>query len=225
MSVLPEPYWQDESRGLRLFHGDCREVCSTMPSGSVGGIVTDPPYRRQDLPWYEWLFREAGRLLADGGSLLVFVPQYAMPEVFSMPNDLPYRWTFAMRQTKHPRLPNGHLFFCVTQKLIGWWQKKPWDWPRTRVVDSFTVAEPTKTWHPWEQPVGWAKWCFDLLPEGRNVLDPFGGSGTVLVAAAETGRTADAIEVVSEHCAMTVARLTEDLTYGPPNLFNQQETQ
>lgn len=188
MCGLPEPYWQDEARDLRLFHGDCRVVCESMPDGSVGGIVTDPPYRRADLPWYQWLFTEAERLLSPGGTLLVFVPQYAMPEVFRMENALPYRWTFAMRQTRHPRLPNGNLFFCVTQKLIGWWQKKPWDFPRAWVVDSFTPEEPTKTRHPWQQPVGWAKWCFDLLPHGAHILDPFESHRSSMIRAGGNDR-------------------------------------
>ncbi len=42
--TLPEPYWQDEARGLRLFHGDCRDILPCFADGECGSVITDPPY-------------------------------------------------------------------------------------------------------------------------------------------------------------------------------------
>lgn len=39
---MPEPYYQDES--VTLYHGDCLEVMAAMESGSIGSVLTDPPY-------------------------------------------------------------------------------------------------------------------------------------------------------------------------------------
>jgi site-specific DNA-methyltransferase (adenine-specific) len=36
------PYYQ--SGGVTLYHGDCRDVLARLPAGSVGHVVTDPPY-------------------------------------------------------------------------------------------------------------------------------------------------------------------------------------
>jgi len=42
--MLPEPYWQDREKGLDLYCGDCAEVMLQFPAGSVGLVVTSPPY-------------------------------------------------------------------------------------------------------------------------------------------------------------------------------------
>jgi DNA modification methylase len=36
------PYYQHG--GITIYHGDCLEVVAGMPSGSVDGVITDPPY-------------------------------------------------------------------------------------------------------------------------------------------------------------------------------------
>jgi site-specific DNA-methyltransferase (adenine-specific) len=42
VEVGVRPYYQDEA--VTIYHGDCREVCATLPNASVDMIFTDPPY-------------------------------------------------------------------------------------------------------------------------------------------------------------------------------------
>ena len=51
MSDRPQPYWQDEERGLTIYHGDCREVLPTFADGEFGSVVTDSPYGVLKEPW------------------------------------------------------------------------------------------------------------------------------------------------------------------------------
>ena len=41
---------------------------------------------------------------------------------------------------------------------------------------------------------------------GDAVLDPFGGAGSTLIAAEQTGRTAHLVEIDPRHCDTIVAR-------------------
>jgi site-specific DNA-methyltransferase (adenine-specific) len=50
MSVLPEPYWSDDS--VTLYHGDAREILPHLTR--VDAIITDPPYGETSLAWDRW---------------------------------------------------------------------------------------------------------------------------------------------------------------------------
>ena len=45
--------------------------------------------------------------------------------------------------------------------------------------------------------------------KGATVLDPFGGSGTTLLAAEQTGRSAATIELDPRYCDVIIARWME----------------
>ncbi len=62
--------------------------------------------------------------------------------------------------------------------------------------------------HPTVKPLALMRWLLTLVvPPGGVVLDPFAGSGSTLVAAAELGITAIGIEQDAESCAIARQRL------------------
>jgi ParB-like chromosome segregation protein Spo0J len=68
---------------LKLLHGDFRDVCrKEISDDSIDLIFTDPPYTKKDLHLYEQLGIEATRMLKEGGSLIMYAPHYALPEIF-----------------------------------------------------------------------------------------------------------------------------------------------
>lgn len=61
--------------------------------------------------------------------------------------------------------------------------------------------------HPTQKPVALAVWCFEKYGEpGDVVLDLFAGSGSSLIAAEQTGRTALLMEMSEAYCDVIVSR-------------------
>ena len=84
---------------------------------------------------------------------------------------------------------------------------------RTNVWDYAGISSMSKTraeelaMHPTVKPVALvADAILDVTKRGSLVLDPFGGSGTTLVAAEKTGRVARLIEFDPLYCDVIVRR-------------------
>jgi DNA modification methylase len=78
--------------------------------------------------------------------------------------------------------------------------------------------------HPTVKPVALvADAIRDVTHRGHVVLDPFGGSGTTLIAAHTTGRTARLMEIDPVYCDVTIRRF-EKLTGKAATLSGSGET-
>jgi hypothetical protein len=80
---------------LRLYHSDFRRLTERqIPSESVDLIFTDPSDTEDCLPIYQDLARFGNKRLKQGGSLVTYVPQSALPTIFNYmsSNNLQYRW-------------------------------------------------------------------------------------------------------------------------------------
>jgi site-specific DNA-methyltransferase (adenine-specific) len=203
----PAPYYADGR--VRLYHGDFREVLTSLPDASVDLVLTDPPYARAYLWCWPVLARESYRLLRDRGSLVTLLGHYQVPEVTATfeKSGLRYWWLLAVGQHHRTRLPGKGV--CVYWKPALWYVKG-----RRRVdlpdfpMDFIAGDKPAKSVHPWEQGLGFFRhWCERLTWPGEVVLDPFAGSGTALVAAKSCRRRAVGVEVEERYCAEAARRL------------------
>lgn len=95
------------------------------------------------------------------------------------------------------------------------------------VIASNETAE--KNGHPVPKPVGWMRWLVALTTRrGETVLDPFMGSGTTGVAAAEQGRSFIGIERERRYFDIACERIERAYAQGsliPPEqpVMQQQE--
>ena len=80
-----------------------------------------------------------------------------------------------------------------------------WEYPAVRMQSRLSKGAPLL--HPTVKPVGLlADILLDASQQGDIVLDPFGGSGSTLLAAERTGRTARVVELSPHYCDVILHR-------------------
>ena len=182
---------------------DIQELLPALPDGSVNCLFTDPPYDTESQWLYTYIYTESHRVLAQGGHLVMIVPQYCLdpynsqlraylPEDWVPDQNFRLRWEINMNQEEgpHPRLVNSNRNIEVVHKSLLWWTKYPVRMPDYRNLrDSFDnkplpVADRK---HKWQQSETWAEFCVQLCNPFDVVLDPLMGTGTLpLVALRQT---------------------------------------
>ncbi len=60
--------------------------------------------------------------------------------------------------------------------------------------------------HPTEKPVKLFEWCIETTNVSGIVLDPYGGSGTTIIAAENLARQCRAVEISPSYCAVALDR-------------------
>jgi DNA modification methylase len=87
-------------------------------------------------------------------------------------------------------------------------------------MNSFGKNQKDLALHPTVKPVAMVKDAIrDVTKREEIVLDPFGGSGTTLIAAEQTGRVARLMELDPVYCDV-ICRRFEDLT-GKPAILEE----
>jgi len=79
------------------------------------------------------------------------------------------------------------------------WDKNP------RINDEASESNQKRV-HPTQKPIALALHCFDRYDFGKNVLDLFGGSGSTLLAAEQSGRTCFMMEIVPYYVDVIIKR-------------------
>jgi 16S rRNA G966 N2-methylase RsmD len=194
---------------LGIVTGDFRMAAADLPDESVDLIFTDPPYDNESVSLYEDLAQLAARVLVEGGSLLCYAGHKAQFSIVPLMNPLlTLNWVNAcVHAAGSARLPGAGVF--AGWKPILWFVK---DRRCTQELIADTVrGGRNKEDHPWQQAVGEAAYYIEhLCPPGGIVLDPFAGSGTTCVAAAQLGRRYVAYEIDPDTAARARARVAEE---------------
>ena len=197
-------YYEEENPDIRIYLGDCLEILPLLPK--VDLVVTDPPYGLER-------FRRK-----DGGNSKKITSFGDSDENWN--NYKPTRETF----DKILKLSNKHIIWGMnnfdlptTEHFLVWdkEQKMPsfaecelaWSSLSTPARIKRLRFEMDKM-HPAQKPVFLLTWCITLGGEDiKNVLDPFLGSGTTLVACKELNRNGIGIEISEKYCAIAKQRL------------------
>jgi DNA modification methylase len=80
------------------------------------------------------------------------------------------------------------------------------------------ASERGKRVHPTQKPCALAEWAFSVIDpkdERKTVLDVFGGSGSTLIAAHRTGRTAAIVEASPAYVDVIAARWEAETSVTP----------
>lgn len=203
--------------------GDARELAKRIPDNSVDLIFTDPPYAEIHL--YEWLSREATRVLKPGSACLAYCGIGYLPQTHdAMRNGgLSYRWRLVTRMVMSKEF-HGRLQ-VTTQECL--WYEKGHSKPYGSIWDcDFST---TKGMHMVDGS-NWGKGNVMLYRylnafsrPGDIVWEPFAGSGSIPSVCKMLNRRYIAFEV--NPISAERARLRVEQTQPPlPGLEVEQQT-
>jgi site-specific DNA-methyltransferase (adenine-specific) len=197
-----QPYYDTE--GITIYHADCRDVLPTLERPSV--IIADPPYgvasRRGD-----------GKIRRPvAGDDVTFDPQHLLD--LDVPTVLFGANNFASL------LPDtrGWLIWDKTFPECAEQSQAELAWTnfvagiRTHREAYHGFMRKRDGWlHPTQKPVGLFRWILGLrwTPQRDPVVDPYMGSGPVLVAAKSMGFRGIGIEIEERYCEIAANRLRQ----------------
>lgn len=221
-----KPYY--EHSGIRIFHGDCREILLEI-NIVPGAIITDPPYGIDINPGLKAMphqgHLEHPRIVGDDEP---FDPRHLLS--YKCPMILWGGNNFA------PRLPDSNAWVVWDKRdgrepdaffgdaELAWTNltggvrivRFPWASASQRNTDGH--------WHGTQKPVAVMRWCIDrigwitgpakLREWSGPILDPYAGSGTTLCAAKLLNRPAVGIEIEEKYCEMAAKRLSQEVLFG-----------
>lgn len=209
-----KPYYQHA--GITIYHGDCREVLPTLTE-KVDLVLTDPPY---GMNWNGEV-----RIGPNGTGGKAKSRNYG---VTIQGDDKPFDplpligyskvviWGFHHMSS---RLPEGSMLVWLKRYDSGFgsflsdadtaWMKGGCGVYCVRDVS--LQGESSTRVHPCQKPVSLMLWCLKQAKATGLVLDPYMGSGTVLVAAKQYGLPATGIEIEERYCEIAAKRLAQEV--------------
>jgi site-specific DNA-methyltransferase (adenine-specific) len=213
---MVEPYYRDAL--TTLYHGDARDILPELPRASV--LITDPPYgvnwaghsagTREwsaiagdaDDDMARWLFTR----LDCADDAVVFGANY-------FPHLLPHRGRWICWDK---RLTDAADRMLGSPFEIAWTSKQHGFDRMYRIMHGGVVNDDGgRRVHPTQKPVRlFAGIMADMFPDAESVVDPFAGSGSVLVAARLSGVPSVGIEIDRGYCDAIAERLSQGLLFG-----------
>lgn len=185
-----------------------------IADNSIDLIFTDPPYPLAYLDCYDWLAKEAARVLKPGGFIAAMCGGIALNRIYRMFDEaqLEYYWQCEVGKTEHNTsgvwLGKKSFVATATKPIIVYSKGSPRE--SSYFVNLYYSNMPDKRYHHWGQDIGSARYYIEAFTsEGDVVLDPFIGGGTTAVACELIGRRCIGFDVDVAAIETTRARLLE----------------
>ena len=192
-----------------LYLGDCRDILPTLPR--VDAVITDPPYgifacggkwgKKADLQWDKEA-PDISVLLDAANEVIVWGGNY-----FPLP---PSRgWLVWYKRDSVPSAADVELAWTNIDM-------------NARLIDQTIAAtNAERAGHPTQKPLRVMLWTVGFVPNAQTILDPFMGSGTTGVAAAQMGRKFIGIEREPKYFDIACERI--ERAYAQGTLFDPAE--
>jgi DNA modification methylase len=217
----------------RLLCGSATEMAAVekvLAGGLADMVFTDPPYnvayegktsKKLKIDndalggkFYEFLRDACANMLAvTNGAIYICMSSSELHTLYRAFTDAGGHWsTFVIWAKHHFTLGRSDYQRQYEPILYGWRQGSDHFWCGDRNQgDVWAIKRPMANLeHPTMKPVELVERAIRNSSKGRDtVLDPFGGSGTTLIACHKTGRQARLIELDPKYCDVIVRRWQE----------------
>lgn len=204
----------------RLKCGDStdREAVARLVSGEVDVCITDPPYgignspsEKNDYHSYE---DSAENLLETIKGFLPIARDLAKVTVMTcgVKNHFMYpKPSWVMAWFTPAGTGRGPWGFCCWQPILCYGKDPKLSTGQGSHPDALVHTEASQDLdHPCPKPIEFWKWLVRRVSEtGQTLYDPFGGSGTTVIAAEALERTAYLMELDPRYCDVIVRRWQE----------------
>lgn len=218
-----KPYYSDDL--VTLYHGDCREI---LPTISADVLVTDPPYGI-GLANHDSSGTRSNRSFAVvgddsqeiGDMAIAWADRREIPVIVFASPFAPWRgkWRNLIAWDKGGAVGGGgDIATCLKKswELIQIARNAPINGTRDESVWRYLVTPKDSNLHICAKPVGLMARLIEKFTRLEDViLDPFAGSGTTLIAAADLNRKSIGIEIEERYCEIAARRLAS----RTPSLF------
>lgn len=221
---------------VNLMQGDCLERMKEIPDGSVGMVLTDPPYNiarknnfhtmgRAGIDFGEWdkgfdLFsymEEIPRVLHKDGSIVIFNAWKNLGDIARFGESLGLVVKDMLRWEKSNPMPrNRDRRYIVDYECAVWMTMPKAKWVFNKQSETYDrplfkgplTSKSEKTGHTTQKPVYLMEKLLKIHSnEGQTVLDPFMGSGTTGVACKNLNRNFIGIELDEEYFKIAKQRI------------------
>jgi len=222
--------------------GDAAAVVPTLPTASIGAIITDPPfgigfkYNQHDDnpdgygPWL-WSVLEGAERATEPGSP-VFVWQ-AMPNAPKFSEWFPRQWRIFAAAKNFVQMRPTPMQYSFDPVVVWWTEGEVWadgtasrDFHIANTNPSARTGDNHVPDHPCPRPLEQVRHIVTQWARpGAVVLDPFCGSGTTGLAAVQTGRRFVGVEIDEKYAAIARRRIADAAPLFVPPVEARPEPQ
>jgi DNA modification methylase len=226
----------------RLMCGDSTsalDMVKLMYDGPADMVVTDPPYNvnyvgkdsdqqtiandnLEEESFTRFLtdaFQNTDRNLKAGGAFYIFHASTTSEEFFRACKNTGWQIRQVLMWLKNSAAMSRQDYNWIHEPIIyGWKPGAPHKWRGSFSSTTVLYADkPTRSeLHPTMKPVElYIQLMNNNSDKGDKVLDPFGGSGTLMIASHLTGRVGRLMELDPHYCEMIVKRFTRYTNIKP----------
>lgn len=166
---------------IEIVHGDAMALSKQyITDSSVDLIFTDPPYKKEFHYCYEWLAKEAVRVLKPNGFLIAYAGPYWKHRVMmTLGEQLEYFYDFILMHRGNTSILWPRRIITGYKSLLCYTRKESKAVPVTNVLGKYDGTGGDKRFHRWGQEANTARYYIDVFShEGDLVVDYFLGGGT-----------------------------------------------
>ena len=211
MTLHPEISGAPSAPRNTILHGDCVKLMETIPDNSVDFILTDPPYLVNYRPrsghrvandnandWLQPAADEMYRVLKQDALCVSFYGWTHADQFIVAWRNAGFRPVGHIMFRKSYSSASGYLRGCHEMAYLLAKGRPPK--PKRPIGDVIDYGYTGNRLHPTQKPVEALRPLIECFTQaGDLVFDPFLGSGSTLVAAAQLGREWLGIELDDAH--------------------------